>query len=300
LGWLFLGFLTVQTYDYYTHPAKDRPAFSALVYLSAFLVIIENISEAFAVFCVLASDWGKPNDSEIVSIWSPASVIGDLLPLFAALSALFVQCFFIWRIWRFCSIIYGRLVKLIVAVMCFFFILLAFAAVLSTITTILITLLPVNFSLGFVEGTVFGWIVPSAVVDVAITISMIIILCHSRSSASSGETYTKINRLLLLTIQTGFLTSFFAVLTIPLFTLGTRLYSLLWFPLGKSYIITLLANLNSRASQPSPAHTKLIDRVAMKKPKVNIGAYQSTFLRPMRKARHSFTLGADADLQRTL
>jgi len=97
---------------------------------------------------------------------------------------------------------------------------------------------------------VLVWTVSTSVVDVTITICMIVILYHAKANAYFGETHDKLSRLLRLTIQTGFLTSILAVPMTPLYFYGgPGTYTVTWFSLGKSYLISLLANLNARSHQ---------------------------------------------------
>jgi len=92
------------------------------------------------------------------------------------------------------------------------------------------------------------WTVASALADLIITLCMMIILRHARASSFFGETRNIISRLLRLTIQTGLLTTTLAIPIPPLvFANEIGIWSLTAFLIGKSYVISLLANLNERS-----------------------------------------------------
>jgi len=101
------------------------------------------------------------------------------------------------------------------------------------------------------DKLVLIWTIASAVADVAITLSMMTILMNAKSRSTIKETRNGISQLLRVTIQTGFLTSTLAIPIGPLYLSGTEGYELTWFPLGKCYLISLLANLNARSHHPT-------------------------------------------------
>lgn len=106
----------------------------------------------------------------------------------------------------------------------------------------------------------------TVVVDVTITICMTIILYHTRTGASSEETYDRISHLLRLTIQTGFLTSALAIIVIPWSPTENNVFTIPFYLLGKTYVITLLANLNARTARPAPDPSKPVKRPVLKRP----------------------------------
>lgn len=97
------------------------------------------------------------------------------------------------------------------------------------------------------------WFASSAAADIAITIFMMALLLHAKANSCFGETRDLISRLIRLIVQTGLLTSILALLVIPLnFRHFVGLYTLPWYVLGKSQVISLLANLNSRRRSRVP------------------------------------------------
>lgn len=223
--------------------------------------MIETAFEGFVGCYLLVTAWGNPLAT--INTSATTSIMDDMGTLFDALPAVFVQFFFIWRIWTFCMAVYERKVKLLVAGICLFLVL---TTVCAFISGILVTTYSILADLGHLDvqgaNLLLVWMVATALVDVVITICMIIILYHSRASATSEDTYDKISRLLRLTIQTGFLTSALAVVVVPLFLVSSNLFALPTFLLGKSYVVALLANLNSRSSQAAPVPNRGNKRVA--------------------------------------
>jgi len=92
---------------------------------------------------------------------------------------------------------------------------------------------------------------------------MMTILYHAKASACFGETRDRFSRLLRLTIQTGFVTSILALPIAPLYIhVQVGIYTLTCFLLGKSYAISLLANLNARSYRPTQIHGKKVKKEA--------------------------------------
>jgi len=91
------------------------------------------------------------------------------------------------------------------------------------------------------------WAVSSAVSDIIITICMTALLLHAKRNSDFGVTRDLLSRLIRLIWQTGLVTAVLALLVVPLYfggVFGTELIPI--YLLGKSYVISLLANLNAR------------------------------------------------------
>jgi len=213
-------------------------------------------------YWILVSGWGDPL---VFASSSITATVGDLQLVFAALPAIFVQCFFTWRIWTFCMAVCRRWMKLAAAAICLFITCTIICALISAITLFGISLSPVFYPEPSFRKLILTWIVSTAVADLTITATMLTILYHATSSACFGEMQDRISLLLRLTLQTGFLTSILAMPVVPIyFTNGSGIYSLPIFLLGESYVISLLANLNARSYHPtSPDHAHGIDNVAV-------------------------------------
>jgi len=206
-------------------------------------------------------------------------------------AAIFVQLFFVWRIWSFCMAIYGRTVKLLVAGICLFITLTSICAFISVIALLVFGLTLDTYG-PILDHLELLWTGSTAVADITITICMTIVLYRTRSTTSSAETYDKFSHLLRITVQTGFLTSTLAILVIALLPPPTtgNLYSLPWYLLGKSYMITLFANLNSRrSSQSSPDSAKIIERIVMRRSNTSSGIELPSLCSVARIIRHYLT-----------
>jgi len=91
------------------------------------------------------------------------------------------------------------------------------------------------------------WIISSAVVDVTITLCMAALLLHAKANSYFGETRDLLSRLIRIVLQTGLLTTVLALLILLLYVKEeVGMYGLPAFVLGKTYVISLLANLNAR------------------------------------------------------
>jgi len=95
------------------------------------------------------------------------------------------------------------------------------------------------------------WFTTSPAADIMITISMMILLFHAKANSYFEDTRDLLSRLIRTILQTGLLTSLLALIVLPLYLKNFNgIYGIPWFVLGKSYVISLLANLNAR-KQPN-------------------------------------------------
>jgi len=93
------------------------------------------------------------------------------------------------------------------------------------------------------------WTGTSATADIIIAICMIAILRHARSKTSFAR--SSVSKIGLWTIQSGSFTAFLAAVVVLIYARynTSGLYAFPCFVLGKSYVISLLANLNAREDQ---------------------------------------------------
>lgn len=100
------------------------------------------------------------------------------------------------------------------------------------------------------RNEVAAWLGGSAACDIIITISMLIMLRNASSTASYAYTHRIIRRAMQLTLETGAMTTFGAVMQLILFTVFPRanLHMIFGTFLGKLYSNTLLVNLNIRTT----------------------------------------------------
>jgi len=241
VAYLFMGLTFVQAYTYYKYYKSDPLLLKIFVYSAVAIGVIETATESYVGYYYLVGGWGN-----ISTLNTPPKPL-IFQPLFDAILGTMAQSFFIWRIWTFG----GRaLITRIISVM------LALLSVLSIICTVgfSIVFLNVDDQALLVEKThifVTTWLIGSAVADVAITVCMIAILQNAKSKAYFGETKDIISRLIRITIQAGSLTSALALVVLIVYTevkIG-NMHTLPAYLLGKSYIMSLLANLNARTGR---------------------------------------------------
>jgi len=78
-------------------------------------------------------------------------------------------------------------------------------------------------------------------------------LLHAKAGSAFEETRDLLSRLTQIVLPTGLLTSILALIVPPLFFRRLNgIYALPWFILGKSEVISLLANLNARKRSNAP------------------------------------------------
>ncbi|KAI0036513.1 hypothetical protein K488DRAFT_40942 [Vararia minispora EC-137] len=157
---------------------------------------------------------------------SPQSIVGTI-----------VQLFFSWRV----KVLTGSNI----AVAC-----LVVGSIISCLggiaTSIAIGIVPMWQEFQRFEIPVIIWLTISALVDSTITIIMVWHLRrHKRGFKVSDDILDKLIR---LTVQTGMITSLWAIVDLVVFlAIPTGLHLIFNFPLGKLYSNSLLSSLNSRA-----------------------------------------------------
>lgn len=117
---------------------------------------------------------------------------------------------------------------------------------LGTGLTLVVGCLTLDTPPQWILNVISLWNVSSAVADITITISMMALLLHAKAGSSFGETRDLLSRLTRIVLQTGLLTSILALVSASLNFAKLNSYTLPWYMLGKSEVISLLANLNAR------------------------------------------------------
>ncbi|TFY55127.1 hypothetical protein EVJ58_g8441 [Rhodofomes roseus] len=112
-----------------------------------------------------------------------------------------------------------------------------------------------------VKALVSTWLATGVVADLLITISLVWHLVshpplHRRKSGFS-ETDSLVNRIILFTVQTGVLTTTWAIIDLVLYLASTRDTHLFFnFSVAKLYTILLMSSLNHRGTwEPAPSKT---------------------------------------------
>ncbi|KAJ7116937.1 hypothetical protein C8R44DRAFT_879467 [Mycena epipterygia] len=97
------------------------------------------------------------------------------------------------------------------------------------------------------NGEIITWLIASAACDVFLTGSLVHSLWVRKTNIISTDSY--INKVIRLTVQTGFIATAAAILDLTLFIASphTTLNFMIDFPLSKLYTISLISTLNARA-----------------------------------------------------
>ncbi|KAJ4481289.1 hypothetical protein J3R30DRAFT_3466576 [Lentinula aciculospora] len=231
LNGILYGVLAVQTYFYYQNSSRDAWWIKYLVF---FVLIAETISfvlDFAVVWEPLIQDYGSPTIFQT----TPTTFSAD--PLVTAAISTAVQLFQGWRIHKLTKskIVFGSIA------------LIAFASLAAGFTTtILIALHPAWSQLQMFEFGFLAWLISSALCDIVIAVSLSWFVLHNKTSFTS--TNSILNRIMLLTLQTGTLTAVAAIADVFTFTLSEdKTLEFVWaYSLSKLYSNSLLSMLNAR------------------------------------------------------
>ncbi|KAH7930000.1 hypothetical protein BV22DRAFT_1028967 [Leucogyrophana mollusca] len=251
LATMFLyGVICMQAFYYLQNYAKDRRSIKVLVWG---IWILETAHTALSVHFVeyyLILNFTDMTTLEY-AVWSMGTAY--FVGFFIAYA---VNLCFIWRIWLLSK-------KLWIAIC------------LSILATVRLGFGLGNASIGFhytawvvfrahVFATmVVGWVL-SALVDITIACTLCYYLHRRRTGMRRTDSI--INRLLLYSINTGAVTSFFAVLVVVTFlTLPGAAYAAFVGVQSKLYAVSLLATLNGRKTtvKKSRMAVPTVDNVAL-------------------------------------
>jgi len=248
-AWMFIGFIFVQAFTYFRHFKKDSKFLKAIVYIAILLQILETGTESYEAYAINSAGWGDPEIFYNLTV----GILGGLQPICVTFTAFIVQCFFIWRIRMFsASSILHTKIRMFLRFVC------------ATLVLVSALSLGAGLTIGFQALTsedvprwydvmISLWFGSSAVVDITITVCMMALLHHAKTGSFFSETRDLLSRLIQIVLQTGLLTSVLALLALSL-RLGVHnaIYSLPWYILGKSEVISLLANLIARKRSSVP------------------------------------------------
>ncbi|KAJ2914321.1 hypothetical protein MD484_g6095, partial [Candolleomyces efflorescens] len=225
------GVSCVQAWYYFNHQS-DRWPIKSLV---AAVMIFDTVHQALithTVYSYTVTNWGNPIILDSL-VWSLLVEV-----LFNGLTALLVQSFLTMRVWRLSShnfLLTGFTGLLVVAE---FACVIAFTGASLGLKT---------FSrLANLEALSITVNALAAAGDVLIAATLCTILHRSRTGFHRSD--TMINKLILFSVNTGFLTSLCAVGSlISIVVAGhTFLYIAFFFCIGRLYTNSLLATLNAR------------------------------------------------------
>ncbi|KAH7929904.1 hypothetical protein BV22DRAFT_1125433 [Leucogyrophana mollusca] len=270
---MLYGIICMQTFHYLQNYEKDRNIIKTLVWG---IWILETAHTAFSIHFVehyLIMNFGNTTLLEY-AIWSmPATYFVGFIIAYA------VNLSFIWRIWLLSK-------KMWIAI------------VLVVLATIRLGFGLGNCSLSFhytawkvFRAHVFPTMVVGWMLSVIVDSSIACTLCYYLHQRRTGRKRTDsiINRLLLYSINTGAVTSFFAILVVIMFLGLPDTLAFIGFVQvqSKLYAVSFLATLNSRKSTFEKAKMSMptVDNVPLafvsgSQKVTHIASYQKT-LPPM-------------------
>jgi len=228
---LLYGISLTQTFFYISHFKQDKWFMKTLVLV---IFVADTMNTVFDVVYVY--------DSLILHYDDPAAIananwVFATDPAMGSLIASMVQIFFAWRV----KVITGNIWIMIV---------LLFGSIVSGLggvaTSIAIGIVPNFLEFQRFKAPVIVWLVSSALVDVTITGFL---TWHLRKHRT-GFTHTDdvLSKIIRLTVQTGLITSIWAVIDLAVFlAVSTGVHLIFNFPLSKLYSNSLLSSLNARS-----------------------------------------------------
>ncbi|KAJ6530090.1 hypothetical protein B0H19DRAFT_479568 [Mycena capillaripes] len=239
LNWALLATLAIQVYAFHTCFPNEGRWMKILVYTVFPFELAQTAVSTHYAYWVLALGWGNTTHLKILP-WSCLAT-----PIFTGITAALVQIFFAWRIYLLMlKTVWARLVAAVIVLLALtqgvmIFIIVAQFARETAFSNV------VKIKVG-----VKAWLMITAICDLLITSTLIVIFFQYRMQMSSEErrTDTFMMKLILNTVETGAVTSAAALIYLVLFLLypETNLEEMLTFILGKLYANVLLFSLNVR------------------------------------------------------
>lgn len=232
LNLILYGTFISQAHFYFSTFRRDQLRFKIFI---ASLVFFKTVNSVFAMYYSydrLVDNFGDMN-AQAVSNW--AFGIG---PLTNGIIAMSVQTFFAWRvkvltsnIWIMIVIVFLATVSALAAITMFFV-----AAILVPSHTV---------SAAQFQPVVIIWLVCSALADTLI--SLVLVFYLRRHKSGFVTTNDAINKIIRLTVQTGAITSVWAIADLGVYLGDSTAHHVIFnLSLAKLYSNSLLSSLNSR------------------------------------------------------
>ncbi|KAJ7453144.1 hypothetical protein FB451DRAFT_672232 [Mycena latifolia] len=231
LNTMLYGIMVVQAYLYYHRYRSDRTWFR---YFVLYLFIMETanwVLDVGLIYEPLIIRYGTP---EALTV-SPILLRPDaIITVFISTP---IQFFFAWRI---SVITESWIMPMLISMLA----IASFGG--GAATTTIVTLNPDFASFGSFHAEVNTWLISSAACDVVVTSSLVWSLWSRKTNIIAMDSY--INKIIRLSVQTGFITAAAALLDmiLSIVTPGTTLNFILDFPLSKLYTNSLISTLNAR------------------------------------------------------
>ncbi|KAJ7700341.1 hypothetical protein B0H17DRAFT_1176754 [Mycena rosella] len=238
-NWALLGTLAVQVYKFHICFPKERAAIKALVYSLFLLEVAQTGITSHFAYYILVTGWGHPN------IFSKLPWSGLATPIFTGITSASVQIFFAWRIYilKREKMVY-RGISIVIVLLA---LMQSLAAIISDARFAVTTEVA---ELQRLMSGVKTWLIGSAICDVLISLTMVVILTEYRMKTPWKRTDSLITKLIFNTVETGVITAVVAIADVVLFIMfpSNNLQQTPAFILGKLYSNLLLVTLNARAS----------------------------------------------------
>ncbi|KAH0586221.1 hypothetical protein H2248_007476 [Termitomyces sp. 'cryptogamus'] len=240
LNILLYGITISQLYLYHISSNRDGPWIRSLVYL---LFVGDTVQTLFTVLYLY--------DSLIKQFGNIAYLMTGNWGMLGGL----VQVFFAWRVKVLTRSIMITIVIFLCAASSFF---------MGIATAVAISIVPRFVEFQRFKVIVIIWLVCSSFADIVITATLVsylvflreqilarcIVLMFDQTKRRTGfsQTDTYIDRVIRLTVQTGFITAIWAFVDLMVYLLNpTGLHLLFNFPLSKLYTNSLMSSLNARS-----------------------------------------------------
>ncbi|EIW74740.1 hypothetical protein CONPUDRAFT_159523 [Coniophora puteana RWD-64-598 SS2] len=236
LNWWLFGILTVQVYLYHTAKFRDRFFIQFLVYGSFLLETAQTAITSRDSYYQLVLSYGDPD------MLTEAYLTWLTMPVTVGIISMIAQIFYAYRIYILCHI---RLLAVFIVVL----------ALTQGVTAIVAGVIVVTANSSDVASNTTNDVVPvtiwltiSAACDVTIFSAMTWILSTRRSSVTSANSNMMINRIIVLTVETGLASAACAICVLILFVSFKQdiYYALPAVMLSKIYSNSLLVLLNNR------------------------------------------------------
>nr|GAT58094.1 predicted protein [Mycena chlorophos] len=237
MNWALMGALAVQVFIYFHAFPHDRLPNKLIVLFVVVAELLQTLGDSHDTVQTFGAHWGNFNALDLVG-WSWFSV-----PILGSAIGCVGQLFFAWRIY----VIGARkvyLAPLIIVIITIF----QFGAGIWTGIQIIQA---GRFSLLTFKAMKppVAWLAATAAADILIVLFTAYYLLKARSPGFSSRTTAAVNRIIMVTIETGIPCAAFALVDLALFVKyqgnNYHLGTCIW--LSKVYSNSILAILNSRA-----------------------------------------------------
>ncbi|KAA1469912.1 hypothetical protein DENSPDRAFT_650841 [Dentipellis sp. KUC8613] len=246
LNLILYGISITQTYIYVTSFKQDK------LWIKIFILVIFVADTANTIFDIEFIYESLVNNFNHPAAIMRANWVFATDPAMTVIVSTMVQLFFCWRIkvltgrtWIVCILVIGSIV----------------AGLGGIATSIAIGIVPKWLEFQKFEIPVIVWLATSALVDSTISAILVWYLRHHKTGFSGSDDV--LNRIIRITVQTGLVTSVWAIVDLGLFLGSPSGFHLAFnFPLAKLYSNSLLSSLNARhtcrRSAPEPQYMNTV------------------------------------------